>query len=237
MKYKPIEKEIFHVHTYRCGHASADLDEDYVLAAIENDAKRIVFTDHGPFPDNPFGSRMQMNELQDYVESIHGLKEKYKDKIQVLCGLEIEFLPQYMEYYKKLKASEKIDLLVLGQHMYMHESGTYNFFDKDRSGEYEGISKAMIEGMDTGLFSVLAHPDRMYMRYGRVDDKVREAINAVIAGAKRNGVLLEKNFGSMYKEHNFSEDFWTDVEEENVIYGFNAHSPEDISKYIQMGRK
>lgn len=220
--------DIFHVHTKRCGHASDDLDESYVLKAISCKADRIVFTDHVPFPGDPFGSRMRMSEYDGYIESIHSLKKKYEDEIEILCGFEIEYFAKYMEYYKELKESPDVDILMLGQHMYMHEDGTFNFMDKDRSLEFKGISRAMIEGMNTGLFDVLAHPDRMYMRYPQIDDDVNAAIDSVVKAAKENNVLLEKNYGSMYKEHNYSDYFWTRTDGATIIYGYDAHSVADI---------
>ena len=65
--HKPVDKEIFHVHTYRCKHASDEDDEAYVKTAVELGAKRIVFTDHAPFPGNPFDHRMQYEELPEYI--------------------------------------------------------------------------------------------------------------------------------------------------------------------------
>ena len=39
----------YHTHTYRCGHASTEEDEAYILAAIEAGFKQIGISDHGPF--------------------------------------------------------------------------------------------------------------------------------------------------------------------------------------------
>lgn len=55
-------KELFHVHTYRCKHAGDEREIEYVKRAIELGASGITFTDHAPFPGNPFGHRMQMEE-------------------------------------------------------------------------------------------------------------------------------------------------------------------------------
>ena len=81
--YKPAEKEVFHVHTYRCKHASNEDDEAYVKAAVDLGAKRIVFTDHAPFPGNPFGHRMQYEELSEYISSLLILKDKYAAIIEI----------------------------------------------------------------------------------------------------------------------------------------------------------
>ncbi len=44
--YKSIENEIFHMHTYRCRHASDEGDEIYVKKAVSLGVSRIVFTDY-----------------------------------------------------------------------------------------------------------------------------------------------------------------------------------------------
>ena len=72
--YQPIENEIFHVHTWRCKHASEEQNYKYVEKAIDLGANRIVFTDHCPFPGNPFRSRMDMEQLPEYMSSLLHLK-------------------------------------------------------------------------------------------------------------------------------------------------------------------
>ena len=82
--YKPIEGEIFHVHTWRCKHASEEQDYEYVEKAIDLGADRIVFTDHSPFPGNPFRSRMEIEQLPEYISSLCQLKKEYGAKIDAI---------------------------------------------------------------------------------------------------------------------------------------------------------
>ena len=56
-------EDFFHVHTRRCKHGSEETDETLVKKAISLGAKRITFTDHVPFPENPFENRMDFEEL------------------------------------------------------------------------------------------------------------------------------------------------------------------------------
>lgn len=227
--YTPIKKEIFHVHTYRCGHASEHTDEDYVLKAIELGAPRITFTDHAPFPNDPFGSRMKMDEYQGYIFSVHSLKSKYSGEIEVLCGLEIEFFPQYMDYYRNLNDSQDVDVIILGQHMFQHEDGHFNFLDKDRSNEFQGISAAIIDAIETDLFDVIAHPDRAFHRYGKWDDSTQSAADAIIAAVKSHNMLLERNYSSIYREKNFVSEFWNDsIDNSMIIDGYDAHSADHL---------
>ncbi len=94
-------KHLFHIHTYRCGHAGNENDEAYILKALELGAKKLTFTDHAPFPENPFGNRMNYEQLDEYISTLSALKEKYREKIKIEIGLEIEYLPDYENYYKE----------------------------------------------------------------------------------------------------------------------------------------
>ena len=90
---KIFTDEAFHIHTVRCGHASADPAETYVQSACRLGLKRITFTDHGPFPSNPFSGRMRIEELDVYEKELKALRKQYGGQIDICIGLEIEYLP------------------------------------------------------------------------------------------------------------------------------------------------
>ena len=152
---------LFHVHTWRCGHASDEQDEAYIRKAVAMGAKYIIFTDHAPFPGNPFTNRMPYEQLDSYLASLKYLKEKYRHKITVKTGLEIEYLPSFRDYYEELRANKEIDMLMLGQHHYEESRGQYFFHDSEMA--YFGLGNAKLKGMNTGLFDVVAHPDRIFL--------------------------------------------------------------------------
>lgn len=222
--YQPIENEIFHVHTWRCGHAGEEQDYEYVEKAIELGASRIVFTDHCPYPGNVFLYRMDMEQLDDYVSSMKQLKREYGKKIEVLAGLEVEYLQAYEKYYKELKASGDYDLLLLGQHMYEHEDGKYDFTELDKTNEFVGLCHAMVEGAKTGLFDVIAHPDRAFRSCREWNQEMMNAAYNVINAAKENQLYLEKNYSSMRNEYQYWELFWVRAGMGKILYGYDAHS-------------
>ena len=96
-------QDFFHVHTWRCKHASDETDQEIIEKAISLGAKKITFTDHVPFPENPFGNRMDFEQLEEYLETLSSLKEKYQNQIDVKIGFEVEFVPKYLDYFKQLK--------------------------------------------------------------------------------------------------------------------------------------
>ena len=238
---------IFHVHTFRCKHASDETDEDYVKTALDLGAEKISFTDHTPFPGNPFGHRMSMEELPEYIASLKKLRNKYEGKIDIEIGLEVEFLPSQIAFYQGLKNKFGLELLIIGQHYYEHEDGTYSFNDDkefNQANEFIGCGNAMIEGMKTGLFKVAAHPDRIFRRCKGWSPEMTKMARRIIEVAAQNGVRLEKNLSSyekfLEKSHfiYWREEFWDLVEEYNLtaarkvetIVGFDAHSTDDLKR-------
>lgn len=229
--YHSIKNELFHVHTHRCKHASSAEDVEYIEKAIELGASRIVFTDHAPFPDNPFGNRMDIEELPEYIESLAELKKAYKKKIEVCCGLEIEYLPSFQDYYFELKKMDGVDLLIIGQHFFEHSEGKYSFDDEDKTHEFRGLCEAMVQGINTELFDVVAHPDRAFRRCKKFERAEIDAAKSVIWAAAWNGVYLEKNYSSMHRKNQYKEEYWTLLPAKAmVLYGLDAHSIKEMEK-------
>ena len=219
---------IFHVHTKRCGHASEETDEEYILKALQLGASEIVFTDHAPFPGNPFTNRMRFEELDEYINSIQFLKKKYLGMIDIYTGLEIEYLPSFISYYKDLKHNSLIDLLMIGQHHYEVKKDLYSFMLEDKANEHIGIVDAMLQGMDTGLFKVVAHPDRAFHRDKMWTSELTDLSNAIIDKSVSSKIYLEQNFSSM-RNNTFRKEFWSMVPQNaNIIYGCDAHNTDEL---------
>ncbi len=242
-------KHIFHVHTYRCKHASEELDEEYIKMALSFGAEKITFTDHCPFPENPFKNRMDMEQLSEYIDSLNHLKEKYQEQIKIEIGLEVEFLPSMIKFYEELKHLN-LNPLIIGQHFYQHPDGSFSFDDEDKSDEFIGCCNAMIEGMKTGLFNVVAHPDRFFRRCKKWTSEMTDISNELIATAAQNNIILEKNLSSyeklIEKSHYiyWRKEFWDLVDQYNhdesnpvkTIVGFDAHSAEQMVKRMDYAK-
>ena len=239
-KYKPIEKEIFHVHTRRCKHAEEIPDEEYIKKAVNLGAKRIVFTDHAPFPDNPFGNRMSIEELPEYISTINELRESYKAEIEILCGLEVEYLPSFSKYICELKETKGIDLLILGQHIYElpDKPMEWSFSLDDRSQEHIYMAKAMIDGIKTGCFDVVAHPDRIFRRINTWTEECAYYAHEIIDTAICNFVSLERNYSSMQRKNQYRKEFWYSVADEMIITdGIDAHCIKDVVTWVEHNKE
>lgn len=219
-----IQDHIFHVHTYRCGHAEEVPDEAYINKSIEKGAKKITFTDHAPFPGDPFGNRMRFSELSEYISTLKSLKNAYREQIEVCIGLEIEYLPSYLSYYEKLRGNEDIDVLMIGQHFYEVEPGIYSFSSTDKKKEYIGLCQAIVQGINTRLFDVVAHPDRSFRRCNLFGGNEKKSAQDIIEAAAACDVRLEQNFSSIRRKNQYREEFWKMLNKRSkTIYGYDAH--------------
>mgnify|MGYP002519553452 CR=1 FL=1 len=86
-------KANYHTHSEYCGHAEGKLS-DYIEKAISLNLTALGFSEHAPFPGDPFGMRMNFNTLPEYVFELQKQRAFYQDRIRLHIGLEIEFLDE-----------------------------------------------------------------------------------------------------------------------------------------------
>ena len=233
----------FHTHTSRCGHATGE-DEEYVQKAIEAGIKVLGFSDHVPWPDllHP-GMRMSPDLVENYVKSLTFLKNKYKNQIEIHIGFEAEYVKEYMPYYEYLKRKCGIEYFLLGQHCTIHGDHFYfyNEYQNDPVKTKEYVDD-LIAGMESGLFSYVAHPDIFLQGYHFDDEFVDNQIRRICQKAKVLNLPLELNYGKIrigltkygahdaYNHYPFYK-FWKVVGEYDipVVLGIDAHAPEEFA--------
>ena len=228
-----MNKNNYHTHTTRCYHASGK-DEEYVKAAIKAGIKELGFSDHTPWHyDSSFKATMRMPEsqLDDYIESIRYLKEKYKDQISILIGLECEYFERYMPWLEKMLEDKKIDYIILGNHYYQTDE-LHQYFGSPVNEYYlKAYIDHCIKAIDTGLYSYIAHPDLVY--YDKDSKLYQEEMSRLCAYAKEKDMPLEFNLlGFMSGRHYPNESFWKIASKykNKAIIGFDAHSPDALLK-------
>lgn len=227
----------YHTHTYRCGHASGK-DEEYVLAAIENGYKEIGFTDHVFLPGYiQEGIRGNYEQLEEYISSINALKEKYKNQIKIHVGFECEYLPKFEQYYKELLSKNKVEYLIQGQHLFINDEDKLEwYFRKDISEDrIEKYADDLIKGMESKLFSYVAHPDVYVTPFSSWTPFLEKIAHKICSAAERLDMPLEINLGGLNPENKLMinlryplDEFWKAASQYKirVFIGLDAHKPE-----------
>src|SRR5690554_1858386 len=119
----------YHTH---CSYCDGEMGpEDYIIKAIELGFDAIGFSSHAPLP---FYSEyvMEDSKVKDYLYELNELKNKYKNKLQVYTGLEIDYLPGIMGPDSSKFKTLNLDYTIGSVH-YIHISGTDQYFSIDES--------------------------------------------------------------------------------------------------------
>lgn len=231
----------FHTHVQRCKHAKG-CEEDYVKAALSKGLSQLGFSDHGPFPDVDFGLRMPFGELGEYLDQVNALAEQYRGRIILWKGLEIEYLPEYRDYYEELLTKWGMDYLLMGEHIYKNAQGEYdNIYTSNASTEqFLSYARTIAEGMRTGFFKAVAHPDIYMLNPFAWDHNCRKAADLIIDTAAATGTALEYNANGLRRPQKEYPDgvrypypheaFWQMAAEAplEVIVGADCHNPADL---------
>lgn len=234
----------YHTHTPRCKHALGNSIFEYANKAYEGGLEILGFSDHAPFPDYDFGNRMDYVELQDYFAEVDKVKEMYQDKMQVYKGLEIEYLPKYCQgqnYYEYLLTKCNCEYLLLGEHFFVDKTNTmHNIYTLDDQELILSYAKALADGMKTGYFAIVAHPDLFGVHNFPWNDIYDKACDLIIDTALATNTILEFNANGFRRgiEKRCDEvrymypwsHFWNNVKDSGVrvIIGSDSHNPTEI---------
>lgn len=107
-------KQDLHLHTtYSDGK---NTPEQMIIAALKKNFHTIAITDHMPlpFPDN---CSMNYKKLIDYRRELFLLQQKYKNQINILVGLELDYLPHHLTWTKNIVNLEW-DILIGSVHFF-----------------------------------------------------------------------------------------------------------------------
>ena len=111
--------------------------------------------------------------------------------LQIHLGFECEYGDKYLEYYHYLKKEKGIEYLILGQHLFFIDD---ELMWLSQSGTPEEMLKkytnTLIEGMKTGLFTYIAHPDLFIRFFEKITPYVAKHIRMICIFAEKQKIPL-----------------------------------------------
>lgn len=243
-------KSNYHTHLATCGHA-VGMSEDYVKEAIKDGYDILGISEHGPISHDMMHNddyyyrwverQMSRGDFDNiFLPDVNNAIKKYGDKIKIYKGLEIEYLPQYHDYFKKLR--ESLDYMILGMHFFDLGDKTINSYEemtKDNVIEYAKVAKLAFE---TGMYCYMSHPDLFMYRYPKWDEECEKASRLIIEEAIKHNIYLEINVGGIKetladgKEVGQGvyprDEFWqiaSEYKDLKVVIGADAHDPKELN--------
>ncbi len=108
-----------------------------------------------PYPDGYVSNvKMGLNQLEEYVDTVLGLREKYKDDIRICLGLEVEYYPAYFEELLEITGQYPIEYFLLGQHFLGNEiHDFYSGTPTSDERQLERYCSQAQEALETGCFT------------------------------------------------------------------------------------
>ncbi len=127
-----------HTHTNFCD--GKDSPEDMVISAIEKGLDTLGILTHSYVEFDPTAC-IPENRQQEFIAEINRLKEKYKDKINLFCGIEVDYYTTSMiEGYDYKLGS--LHYFKIGDKFYSLDVSTVAFIEmveKEFDGDYLAV--------------------------------------------------------------------------------------------------
>ncbi len=224
-----------HMHTPLCKHARGE-PEEYAETALLRGLKGIIFTCHSPMPDGWWPQvRMDISEMDEYVEMIERTRQTYAGILDVRMGMEMDFFPGFEGWVKSL--NERYD--------FHHVLGSVHFFGQDYKsrfwkGDITAFQKQyfshLAESAETGLFDTLAHPDLVKnlqphdYHFERIEEHLTHCLDRIAA----TGVAMELNTSGRHKvvpQFNPGPEILTMMQQRGipVVLGSDSHVPHRVA--------
>lgn len=251
----------YHTHCDFCDGAGNP--EDYILSALDKNFDVLGFTSHAPMKGEEDWTVLE-KELPEYLKTIDFLKEKYKGKIEVYKGLEIDYIEGLSGPSSAKFTDLNLDYCIGSVHMI--PTGVHGKFlaidgeiehlnqllEDIFNGDFEKLSEryyGLVRDMvKIGGFQILGHLDLIKKRNSgnRYFDEskqwyktqVRETLDVLA----ETGIILEVNTGGIARKaiDSIYPSPWIlkEAAEKNIPIMLNAdaHTCEDIDFYFEEAR-
>lgn len=209
----------YHQHAHYCDGKGTT--EEHVIAAIQLGMKSLGMTSHCPVPfPNPWS--MDINQVEQYVQEILTLKEKYQDAIELYLGLEVDYIPGMISTNHSNISSLNLDFTVGSIHfvgpdwkgMPWEIDGPSTIFERGLKEVYKNdvqkvirdyfslTAKMLAESPPT----ILGHLDKIKMQnksktfFDETEKWYQKELMDLLEVVKSSGVIVEVNTRGIYKK-------------------------------------
>ena len=236
-------KADYHVHT-SFSFDSDSTPEDMIKAAVQKGMKTICITDH---QDIDFAEPGWDIDFKNYFPTLRKLQDEYRDKIEVLIGMEFGLQMHLSKQCAELAKKYPFDYIIGSIHLFDGYDPYYPGYFDDKTDE-EGYRRAFEITLDnirnTSDYDVLGHIDYI-VRYGKsqAEDysygKYADYLDEILKHLIQNGKGLELNTGGWKYGLSFTHPHqdilkrYKELGGEIITIGSDAHSPEHVGYDFQ----
>ena len=171
--------------------------EAYVERAIQLGLREVGFSDHNPLPGGrSSNSRMSEAEFDYYVERVTELQYRYRGRIDVMLGLELDYLDGLEDYLEKQVTAYPWDYVIGSIHFLDNACRQPSWpqpFTGDAHELYTPYFELMRRMARSGLCDIVAHFDVVKRSGFLPGDREADDVVRTLQEIKDAGLCLEIN--------------------------------------------
>lgn len=244
-------KENYHSHTEFCDGRSS-------MAEMAKAAYEAGFNTWGTSPHSPIccpsGANMKAESKDAYLRESTRLKKKYEGMMQVMTGMEIDYVSDtfgpHTEYFKALP----LDYRIGSVHFVRTRGGKpvdvdgpaerfLSYLSSEFEDDLEYVARTYfameLEMLEHGGFDIIGHLDKIGDNGSAADPQLEDypwyadLVEKVIAKSAEKGVIIEINTKKFEASGRFfpSERWWPLLKKYNakLVLSTDAHYPEKVA--------
>lgn len=212
----------FNLHTHSVYSDGKSQPREIVEEAVRQGLTTLGFSEHSPLPfDNTFS--VKSTDMPRYVAEIAQLKAEFKNRIDIYCGLEADYITGVSEPFAVTKEKYHLDYLIGGVHLVgqsanpddiwfidgpkweIYDEGLQRFFDGDIHRAVRRFYEQTNEMIEREPFDIIAHFDKIKMhnrdRYFHEDEPwYRDLAFETLDLICEKGLVMEVNVRGLYKK-------------------------------------
>lgn len=243
----------YHTHTRYCDGKAEP--EAYITAALEKGFAALGFSAHAPAAQQESWT-MPREIIPEYLALIGKLRDRFAEKIEIYCGMEIDYIPDVMGPSSPEYRDLPLDYIIGGVHVikieetgkYLTVDGPAEEFDALLNSQFGGDRIAMTEHyfsllremMTIHSPDIIAHFDLIKIRNGgeayfkESEGWYHKTVTDILDILRDKGTILEINTGGKGrgKTDTFYPSNWILQEARKrdipVTLSSDAHVPEAV---------
>ncbi len=253
----------YHSHSTFCDGVNSL--QDMAKAAYEQGVQIFGFSAHTAFPFASFW-HMDTKKYEQYFHDVEALKKEYDGKMEILAGVEAEYLPPVSYCTKSTYAAYNPDYIIGSVHYLVSSgenggcftvdgpaqefySGVQTYFNGDGKKAIQAYFSAQRDMIQTCEFDIIGHIDLVRKRNSQLkffdenDSWYRNELKETAKVAGKSGMVVEINTGGMERvklETPYpSPDFLKLLKNQNVPITINSdtHSIDSIASHFDSAIK
>jgi histidinol-phosphatase (PHP family) len=210
----------YHTHTFYCD--GVEPPEKYALSAIKHNLHSLGFSAHAPVPF-PCEWPLPIEKIDEYLKTIASLKSKYKQEIEIYCGLEMDYIPDLWTGMRGYINPKRLDYTIGSVHFIdSYADGTPWTIDGNNEDYRKGLAE-IFQNDNQSVFRkyftytremvrvmkpvIIGHIDKLKMQYynttinPEADPVYKEEFLDTLEEIAGSGCIIEINTRGVYKRN------------------------------------